>query len=64
MKKSGSKFAVLSIIVTTVLSSIIGGFATIESRNSDMRQIDQEINLVVDRVNQYSNEASPFFVIL
>ena len=57
MKKSGSKFAVLSIIVTTVLSSIIGGFATIESRNSDMRQIDQEINLVVDRVNQYSNEA-------
>ena len=57
MKKSGSKFAVLSIVVTTVLSSIIGGFATIESRNSDMRQIDQGINLVVNRVNQYSNEA-------
>ena len=57
MKKSGSKFAILSIIVTTVLSSIIGGFATIESRNADMGQIDQEINLVVDRINQYSNEA-------
>ena len=57
MKKSGSKFAVLSIVVTTVLSSIVGGFATIESRNSDMRQIDQEISLVANRVNQYSNEA-------
>jgi len=57
MKKSGSKFAVLSIIVTTVLSGIIGGFATIESRNADMREIDQEINMVVDRINQYSNEA-------
>lgn len=57
MKKSSSKFAILSIIVTTVLSSIIGGFATIESRNSDMNQIDQELNMVVDRVNQYSNEA-------
>jgi signal transduction histidine kinase len=57
MKKSSSKFAILSIAVTTVLSSIIGGFASIESRNSDMRQIDQELNLVVNRVNQYSNEA-------
>ena len=57
MKKSNSRFAVLSIVVTTVLSSIIGGFATIESRNSDMQQIDQEINLVADRVNQYANEA-------
>jgi len=57
MKKSNSKFAVLSIIVTTVLSSIIGGFATIDSRNADMRQIDQSINLVVERVNRYSNEA-------
>jgi signal transduction histidine kinase len=57
MKKSGSKFAILSIIVTTVLSSVIGGFATIESRKSDMREIDQEINLVIERVNQYSNEA-------
>ena len=57
MKKSSSKFAILSIIVTTVLSSIIGGFATIDSRNADMRQIDQSINLVAERVNQYSNEA-------
>jgi hypothetical protein len=35
----------------------IGGFATIDSRNADMRQIDQSINLVAERVNQYSNEA-------
>lgn len=57
MKKSNSKFAILSIIVTTVLSSIIGGFATVQSRNADMRQLDKSINLVAERVNQYSNEA-------
>jgi len=57
MKKSNSKFAILSILVTTVLSSIIGGFATIDSRNADLRQIDQSINLVAERVKQYSNEA-------
>ena len=57
MKKSNSKFAILSIIVTTMLSIIIGGFATLESRNADIRQIDQSINLVAERVYQYSNEA-------
>ena len=57
MKKSNSKFAVLSILVTTLLSSVIGGFATIEARNSDMRQIDQSINIVAERIKQYSDEA-------
>jgi two-component system OmpR family sensor kinase len=57
MKKSNRKFAFLSIIITTVLSSVIGGFATVESRNADMKEIDQSINLVAERVNQYSNEA-------
>ena len=57
MKKSSSKYAVISIFVTTILSSVIGGFATIDARNSDLQQIDQSINLVVERVNAYPAEA-------
>ena len=57
MKKSSSKYAVISIFVTTILSSVIGGFATIDARNSELQQIDQSINLVVERVNAYPAEA-------
>jgi len=57
MKKSSSKYAVISIFVTTILSSVIGGFATIDARNSDLQQIDQSINLVAERVNSYPAEA-------
>jgi len=57
MKKSGSKFALISIFVTTLLSSVIGGFAAIEARNSDLRRIDQSINTVGQRVSTYPNEA-------
>lgn len=57
MKKSSSRYAVISIFVTTILSSVIGGFATIDARNSDLQQIDQSINLVIERVNAYPAEA-------
>jgi len=57
MKKSRSTYAVISIFVTTILSGVIGGFATLDARNSDLRQIDQTINLVAERVNSYPNEA-------
>ena len=57
MKKSSSRYAAISIFVTTVLSTLIGGFATIDARNSDLQQIDQSINLVVERVSAYPAEA-------
>jgi signal transduction histidine kinase len=57
MKRSGSKFAVISIFVTTLLSSVIGGFATLDARNSDLNRIDQALNTVVSRVNTYPEEA-------
>ena len=57
MKQSGSKFAVISIFVTTFLSSVIGGFATLDARNSDLNRIDQALNTVVSRVNTYPAEA-------
>jgi len=57
IKKSSSKYAAISIFVTTILSSVIGGFATIDARNSDLQQIDQSINLVIERVKSYPAEA-------
>jgi signal transduction histidine kinase len=57
MKKSGSKFAVISIIVTTVLSTLIGGYATLAARSSDLAQIDQSLQKVVTRVNAFPSEA-------
>ena len=57
MKKSRSKYAVISIFITTILSSVIGGFATIDARNSDMHRIDQSVNLVAERVKLYPTEA-------
>ena len=57
MKKSGSKFAVISIIVTTVLSTLIGGYATLAARSSDLAQIDQSLQKVVNSVNAFPSEA-------
>ena len=57
MKKSGSKFAIISIIVTTVLSTLIGGYATLAARSADLAQIDQSLQKVVNRVNAFPSEA-------
>ena len=57
MKKTSSKFAIISIFVTTLLSGVIGGYATFDARNSDLKRIDQSINTVTERVKTYPNEA-------
>ena len=57
MKKSSSKFAIISIIVTTVLSTLIGGYATLAARSADLAQIDQSLQKVVNRVNAFPSEA-------
>jgi len=57
MRRSRSKYAVISIFVTTVLSGVIGGFATIDAKNSDLQELDQSMNLVVERVKAYPAEA-------
>jgi two-component system OmpR family sensor kinase len=56
-RRSRSKYAIISIFVTTVLSGVIGGFATIDAKNSDLQELDQSINLVVERVKAYPAEA-------
>ena len=57
MRRSRSKYAVISIFVTTILSGLIGGFATIDAKNSDLRELDRSINLVIERVKAYPAEA-------
>ena len=55
MKKSGSKFAIISIIVTTVLSTLIGGYATLAARSADLAQIDQSLQKVVNHTKAMLN---------
>jgi hypothetical protein len=57
MRRSRSKYAVISIFVTTVLSGVIGGFATIDAKNSGLQELDQSLNIVVERVKAYPAEA-------
>ena len=57
VRRSRSKYAVISIFVTTILSGVIGGFATIDAKNSDLQQLDRSINSVVERVKSYPAEA-------
>lgn len=57
MRRSRSKYAVISIFVTTILSGVIGGFATIDAKNSDLQELDRSINSVVERVKSYPAEA-------
>lgn len=56
-RKAGSRYAIISILLTTILSSVVGGFAVIDSRNSDLEALDLEINTVIARVQTYPNEA-------
>ena len=57
MRQNRSKYAVISIIVITLLSGLIGGFATFGAQNSDMQNIDQSINTVAERIKAYPAEA-------
>ena len=57
VRRSRSKYAVISIFVTTILSGVIGGFATIDAKNSDLQELDRSINSVVERVKSYPAEA-------
>ena len=57
MKRFKSRFALLSIVLTTFLSLGIGGFAALQSKNSDMHRIDTQLSLIRTNVNQHLDEA-------
>ena len=57
MKKIPSRFALLTIVLTTLLSLGIGGFATLQSRSADLEKIDSQLNLIQQYVNDNLDEA-------
>lgn len=57
VSKTGSKYAFISIIVTTLLSTLVGGFSILDSRSSDLDQVDSAIESVIERIQQYPFEA-------
>ena len=57
MNKIQSRFALLTIILTTFLSLGIGGFATLQSRNGDLNRIDSQLSLISSNVDAHLDEA-------
>ena len=52
MKQKGLRYLFASAIITTVLSLLIGGFATISVKNSQITVIDSQLNTIADSVRQ------------
>ena len=55
MKQKGFRYLVASAIITTALSLLIGGFATISVKNSQIAVIDSQLNTIAQSVRQNSD---------
>ena len=55
MKQKGLRYLLSSAIITTALSLLIGGFATISVKNSQIAVIDSQLNIIADSVRQNSD---------
>lgn len=55
MKQKGLRYLFASAIITTALSLLIGGFATISVKNSQITVIDSQLNTIADSVRQNSD---------
>ena len=54
MKQKGLRYLFASAIITTALSLLIGGFATISVKNSQIAVIDSQLNTIAESVRQNS----------
>jgi signal transduction histidine kinase len=54
VKQKGLRYLFASAIITTALSLLIGGFATISVKNSQIAVIDSQLNIIADSVRQNS----------
>ena len=54
MKQKYLRYLLASAIITTALSLLIGGFATISVKNSQIAVIDSQLNIIADSVRQNS----------
>ncbi len=57
MKQKSLRYLFASAIITTALSLLIGGFATISVKNSQIAVIDSQLNTIADSVRQ--NPSAP-----
>ena len=55
MKQKSLRYLFASAIITTALSLLIGGFATISVKNSQIAVIDSQLNTIADFVRQNSD---------
>ena len=55
MKQKGLRYILASAIITTALSLLIGGFATLSVKNSQIAVIDSQLNTIAESVRQNSD---------
>jgi signal transduction histidine kinase len=55
VNQKGLRYLIASAIITTALSLLIGGFATISVKNSQIAVIDSQLNTIADSVRQNSD---------
>lgn len=55
MKQKGLRYLVASATITTALSLLIGGYATLSVQNSQIQVIDSRLNIIADSVRQNSS---------
>ena len=55
MKQKSLRYLVASAIITTALSLLIGGYATLSVQNSQIQVIDSQLNIIADSVRQNSS---------
>ena len=55
MKQKGLRYIFASAVITTALSRLIGGFATLSVKNSQIQVIDSQLNTIADSVRNNSS---------
>ena len=55
MKQKSLRYLFASAIITTALSLLIGGYATLSVQNSQIQVIDSQLNIIADSVRQNSS---------
>ena len=57
MRQKSLRYLIASAIITTALSLLIGGFATLSVKNSQIQVIDSQLNIIADSVRK--NPSAP-----
>lgn len=55
MKSKGYRFVIASALITTALSLLIGGFATVSAKNEKIERVDQQLGTIADFIRLNPN---------